>query len=348
MIHSGVRRRLEEREESLSPYAAKSRLSRGRARPEASSPMRTDFQRDRDRIIHSKAFRRLKHKTQVFIAPQGDLYVTRLTHTLEVSQIARSITRALNLNEDLVEAISLGHDLGHTPFGHAGEEVLNELYSGGFSHSEQSLRIVEKLEKGGCGLNLSWEVREGIVKHSKSRESILCTDDDLPETLEAQICRLADSVAYINHDIGDAIRAGLIRDGDLPRTASAVLGMSNSQRINTMVCDIIDRSWSATGLVDGEAPVIAMSPGVLEAADSLRQFLFENVYEVQTAKEETDKAKQVLRFLYRHFMENPDSFPSDWASEDGVERRVVDYIAGMTDNFALGVARERGALIPGL
>jgi dGTPase len=348
MIHSGVRRRLEEREESLSPYAAKSRLSRGRARPEVSSPMRTDFQRDRDRIIHSKAFRRLKHKTQVFIAPQGDLFVTRLTHTLEVSQIARSIARALNLNEDLVEAISLGHDLGHTPFGHAGEEVLNELYSGGFSHSEQSLRIVEKLEKNGRGLNLTWEVKEGIVKHSKSRESILCTDDDLPETLEAQICRLADSVAYINHDIGDAIRAGLIRDGDLPRTASAVLGMSNSQRIGTMVCDIIDRSWSATGLVDGESPVIAMSPGVLEAADSLRQFLFENVYEVQTAREETDKAKQVLRFLYRHFIENPDSFPSDWASEEGVERRVVDYIAGMTDNFALRVARERGALISGL
>jgi dGTPase len=343
MIHNGIRQRLEEREENLSPYAAKSRLTRGRVRAEAPSPMRTDFQRDRDRIIHSKAFRRLKHKTQVFIAPQGDLFVTRLTHTLEVSQIARSIARALNLNEDLVEAVSLGHDLGHTPFGHAGEEALNDLYSAGFSHGEQSLRIVEKLENGGRGLNLTWEVRDGILKHSKGRRNILGADDDLPIALEGQICRLADSVAYINHDIGDAIRAGLITDDDLPDWAVGVLGVSNSERINTMVCDIVDQSWSATGLVPGQAPIIAMSPEMLRVANGLRGFLFENVYDVQTAREETDRAREVLRFLYRHFIDNPDMLPSDWSSEDDMERRVVDYIAGMTDNFALRIARDQGA-----
>ena len=250
MIHDGIRQRLEEREDSLSLYAVKSRLSKGRVRIEPHSMMRTEFQRDRDRIIYSKAFRRLKHKTQVFIAPIGDHYVTRLTHTLEVSQIARSVARALNLNEDLVEAISLGHDLGHTPFGHIGEEVLNELHPEGFSHNEQSLRIVEKLENDGRGLNLTWEVKEGILKHSKSRQNILDHNiDDLPTSFEAQICRLSDSVAYINHDISDAIRAGLIVEGDLPQSAMAILGMSPSERINTMVCDIIDQSWSATGLI---------------------------------------------------------------------------------------------------
>jgi dGTPase len=261
--------------------------------------MRTEFQRDRDRIIHSKAFRRLKHKTQVFVAPLGDHYVTRLTHTLEVSQIARSIARALNLNEDLVEAISLGHDLGHTPFGHAGEEVLNDLCSKGFSHSEQSLRIVESLEKEGKGLNLTWEVREGILKHSKGRQDIQ---------------------SYIFD------------------------GTSNSQRINTMVCDIIDQSWAATGLVEAETPMIAMSPELLEVANSLRQFLFQNVYEVQTAKVETERAKQVLRFLYQYFVDNPDKLPSEYFSGDDVERGVVDYIAGMTDNYALRLAGEHGIL----
>ena len=344
MMHGGIRQQLEEREESLSPYAAKSRLTKGRVRAEAPSPMRTEFQRDRDRIIHSKAFRRLKHKTQVFVAPLGDHYVTRLTHTLEVSQIARSIARALNLNEDLVEAISLGHDLGHTPFGHAGEEVLNDLCSKGFSHSEQSLRIVESLEKEGKGLNLTWEVREGILKHSKGREDIQSYIFDPPSTLEAQICRLADFVAYINHDIGDAIRAGLIDESDLPQSAVAVFGTSNSQRINTMVCDIIDQSWAATGLVEAETPMIAMSPELLEVANSLRQFLFQNVYEVQTAKVETERAKQVLRFLYQYFVDNPDKLPSEYFSGDDVERGVVDYIAGMTDNYALRLAGEHGIL----
>ena len=311
MVRDSIRRRLEEGEELLSPYAAKSRLTQGRVRAEPPSPMRTEFQRDRDRIIHCKAFRRLKHKTQVFIAPLDDHYVTRLTHTLEVSQIARSIARALNLNEDLVEAISLGHDLGHTPFGHIGEEMLNELYPEGFRHSEQSLRIVETIEKDGKGLNLTWEVREGILKHSKSREDIQGYFFDLPSTLEAQVCRLADSVAYINHDIGDAIRAGLISEQALPSAAVAALGGSNAERINTMVCDIIDQSWSATGTVQDKAPVITMSPELLDVANDLRQFLFRNVYEVQTTMLETERAKEVMRSLYLYFVDNPDRLPGE-------------------------------------
>jgi dGTPase len=346
MIHGEIRQRLEEREESLSLYAAKSRLSRGRIKAEPPSPMRTEFQRDRDRIIHSKAFRRLKHKTQVFVAPLGDHYVTRLTHTLEVSQIARSISRALNLNEDLTEAISLGHDLGHTPFGHVGEEVLNELYPKGFRHNEQSLRVVDCLENDGKGLNLTWEVREGILKHSKSsKQDILGDMWDLPATLEAQICRLADSVAYINHDIGDAVRARLITEGDLPQSAIAILGKSHSKRIDTMVCDIIDQSWSATGLEDTKkTPIITMSSEVLEAANNLRHFLFQRVYEVQVSRKETERAKQVVRFLYCHFVDNPDKLPKEFASGDEAERGIVDYIAGMTDNYALTLASELGAL----
>jgi dGTPase len=346
MIHGEIRQRLEEQEESLSPYAAKSRLSRGRIKAEPPSPMRTEFQRDRDRIIHSKSFRRLKHKTQVFVAPLGDHYVTRLTHTLEVSQIARSISRALNLNEDLTEAISLGHDLGHTPFGHVGEEVLNELYPKGFRHNEQSLRVVDCLENDGKGLNLTWEVREGILKHSKSsKQDILGDIWDLPATLEAQICRLADSVAYINHDIGDALRASLITEDDLPQSAIAILGKSHSKRIDTMVCDIIDQSWSATGLDDTKkTPIITMSPEVLEAANNLRHFLFQRVYEVQVSRKETERAKQVVRFLYCYFVDNPDTLPKEFASGDEAERGIVDYIAGMTDNYALTLASELGAL----
>ena len=343
MIHGEIRQRLEEREENLSPYAAKSKLSRGRATTETPSPMRTEFQRDRDRIIHCKAFRRLKHKTQVFIAPLGDHYVTRLTHTLEVSQIARSIARALNLNEDLTEAISLGHDLGHTPFGHVGEEILNELYPQGFRHNEQSVRVIDHLEKDGKGLNLTWEVREGILKHSKSnKQDILGDTGNLPTTLEGQLCRLADSVAYINHDIGDAIRAELITENDLPRTAIDVLGDSHSKRIDTMVCDIIDQSWSATGLEYNisKLPVINMSQKVLEAANKLRQFLFERVYEVQTARKETERPRQVIRYLYRFFVTNPEKLPREYVGNDDMERSVVDYIAGMTDNYALRLAEE--------
>lgn len=344
MIHDGIRQRLEEKEEGFSAYAARSRLSQGRERPEQPSPMRTAFQRDRDRIIHSKAFRRLKHKTQVFIAPVGDHYVTRLTHTLEVSQISRSIARALNLNEDLAEAISLGHDLGHTPFGHVGEEVLDELYPGGFRHNEQSLRVVDCLENGRRGLNLTWEVRDGILKHSKTQTEVLGSGWVLPGTLEGQICKIADPIAYINHDLSDAIRAGLITEEDLPRAPIAMLGHSHSKRINTLVCDIIDHSWAATGLdASNDKPVITMSPEILEAANSLRQFLFQRVYEVCGAREETERARETIRFLYRYFTQNPNELPDEYALlSDSVERIVVDYIAGMTDQYAFRLAEEIG------
>jgi len=336
-----IRQITEEREESLSPYAVKSRLSRGRLKPEEPCPVRTAFQRDRDRIIHSKAFRRLKHKTQVFIAPLGDHYVTRLTHTLEVSQIARTIARALNLNEDLTEAISLGHDLGHTPFGHVGEEVLDELYHHGFRHNEQSLRVVELLEKDGKGLNLTWEVRDGIVNHSKARADIQGYDAEKASTLEGQVCKIADAIAYINHDIGDAIRADIITENDLPLSAVTVLGRFHSQRINTMVCDIIEHSWSVTGHSIIDNPAIGMSPKVLEATNNLREFLFERVYNVHSAEDEAEKAREVIRQLYKHFNEHQDSLPPEYrAYSDEPERRVVDYIAGMTDQYALRMAEE--------
>jgi dGTPase len=244
----------------------------------------------------------------------------------------------------LVEAISLGHDLGHTPFGHVGEEVLNELCPQGFRHSEQSLRIVESLEKDGRGLNLTWEVREGILKHSKTRQDVQDFIFETPGTLEAQICRLADIVAYINHDIGDAIRAGLVKESELPELAIAALGKQNSARINTMVCDIISQSWTATGLVDCETPMIAMSPELLNVVNNLRRFLFQNVYDVQTARAESERAKEILRCLYQLFIDSPEKLPGEYARSDDVERRVVDYIAGMTDNYALRLAEEQGIL----
>ena len=336
-----IRQIAEEKEESLSPYAVKSRASRGRLKPEEPCPVRTAFQRDRDRIIHCKAFRRLKHKTQVFIAPLGDHYVTRLTHTLEVSQIARTIARALNLNEDLAEAISLGHDLGHTPFGHVGEDVLNELYQGGFRHNEQSLRVVDILEKDGQGLNLTWEVRDGILNHSKTRMEILGQGWGKVNTLEGEVCKLADIVAYINHDIGDAIRAGIITENDLPLSAINVLGRFHSQRVNTMVCDIIDCSWAASGNVTKDNPAIGMSPKVLEAANNLRDFLFDRVYNVRSAQEKAEKARGVVRLLYKYFTEHEAKLPPEYHLYSGeIERRVVDYIAGMTDQYALRMAEE--------
>jgi len=338
-----IRRTAEEREESLSPLAAKSRLSRGRQRHEEPCPVRTAFQRDRDRIIHSKSFRRLKHKTQVFIAPLGDHYVTRLTHTLEVSQIARTISRALNLNEDLAEAISLGHDLGHTPFGHLGEDLLDELYHEGFRHNEQSLRIVDLLENDGRGLNLTWEVRDGIVNHSKTGvQNIFGEGWGEVNTLEGEVVKIADTVAYINHDIGDAVRAGIITEGDLPLSAIQVLGLSHSQRINTMVSDIIENSWEATnyGIIK-DRPAVKMSSPVLSAANTLRDFLHERVYNLQTARDETDKAKDVVCFLYRYFSEHDDKLPAEYRlHSDTTERRVVDYIAGMTDQYAMRLAEE--------
>ena len=336
-----IRQLTEAREEYLSPYAVKSKLSRGRQQYEESCPVRTAFQRDRDRIIHSKAFRRLKHKTQVFIAPLGDHYVTRLTHTLEVSQIARTIARALNLNEDLTEAIALGHDLGHTPFGHVGEDILNELYSKGFRHNEQSLRVVDLLENDGMGLNLTWEVRDGIANHSKTRTDIFGEDSGKPGTLEGQICQIADAIAYINHDIEDAIRAGIITEGKLPLGPIGTLGRFHSQRINTMVCDVIEHSWTARGDKAGEPPVISMSEHVLEATNNLRDFLFTNVYNVRSALEESEKARDIVRRLYRYFIDHVDELPPEYRFySDETERRVVDYIAGMTDQYALRMAEE--------
>ena len=342
---NSVQRRLAERELLLSPFAAKSSASR-REQPEAPSPVRTEFQRDRDRIIHSKAFRRLKHKTQVFVAPTGDHFVTRLTHTLEVAQIARTIARGLNLNEDLTEAIGLGHDLGHTPFGHAGESAMGELLPEGFRHNEQSLRVVEKLENSGQGLNLTWEVREGILKHSKTREDILAEGWGTASTLEGQIVKLADSIAYLNHDIADAIRAGLLRDEDLPASTREVLGTTHAKRINTLVLDIIETSWPATGesgIPPGEAPRINLSERAAAATNELRDYMFINVYEWEGQQAEAARARRVVHFLFDHFLAHPEALTSDFTlPDDALVRRVADYIAGMTDHFALRTAGELG------
>lgn len=344
MIHNEVRQFLEDREEGLSPYAARSRTSRGRQRSEEPSPMRLEFQRDRDRIIFCKSFRRLKYKTQVFIAPIDDHYITRLTHTIEVSQVSRSIARALNLNEDLTEAIALGHDLGHTPFGHVGEEELNQLFPDGFRHNEQSLRIVDHLEKTGDGLNLTYEVRDGILNHSKSGMELFDSQWDFPATLEAQICKIADTIAYINHDLNDAIRAGMISEQDLPALPVAILGHNHSQRMNTQVCDIIDSSWAASGSIKIEQkPVIIMSSDVLGATNELRNFLFNNVYKLSASNDETEKARKTIRLLYRYYSRNPDKMPQDYRSiDERIDRKVVDYIAGMTDQYAFRMAEQIG------
>jgi dGTPase len=335
-----IRELTEVREEGLSPHAVKSKNSCGRLKPEELDPIRTAFQRDRDRIIHSKSFRRLKHKTQVFIAPLGDHYVTRLTHTLEVSQIARTIARALNLNEDLTEAISLGHDLGHTPFGHWGEDTLNELYAEGFRHNEQSLRIVDLLEKDGNGLNLTMEVRDGIVRHSKSDVAVLGEDWGEVGTIEGEVVKIADMVAYINHDIGDAIRAGILMENDLPPEAIEVLGNSHSRRINAMVSDIIVSSWGVR--VDKKKPpqpTVRMGPAVLAAAETLRDFLFERVYTPSTSREDAENARNVVIKLYRYFNAHPDRLPAEYRLHaDTTDRGVVDYIAGMTDQYAISTA----------
>ncbi|MDP6347031.1 MAG: deoxyguanosinetriphosphate triphosphohydrolase [Dehalococcoidia bacterium] len=340
MPHRGVRERLEAREESLSPHATRSRLSRGRIRHEAPHPLCTEFQRDRDRIVHTNAFRRLKHKTQVFVAPLGDHYVTRLTHTLEVSLIARTICRALNLNEDLAEAISLGHDLGHTPFGHIGEEALDQLLPQGFSHNEQSLRVIDMLENDGKGLNLTFEVREGIRHHSKDRAEVLGEEWGHRSTLEAQVVKLADLFAYINHDVSDAIRAGLLAESDLPPASARVLGTTPSRRINTLVSDTVEASWTATGLVHG-TPRIGMSPRVRRAAGELRDFLFERVYTPRSALDETQRAQEAVRLLFRFLLDHPEQLPPEYhLMEEPQERKVADFIAGMTDHYALRLARE--------
>ena len=336
MSEMNVRQRLEQAEQQLSVYAARSVDSRGRMTAEQPCPLRTAFQRDRDRITFSHAFRRLKHKTQVFIAPEGDHYVTRLTHTLEVSQIARTISRALSLNEDLTEAIALGHDLGHTPFGHTGEQVLNELMPGGFNHYEQSLRVVDCIENNGRGLNLTWEVRDGILNHSKGDLEILEEGWDNVSTVEGQVVKMADLVAYINHDVEDAIRAGVISRSDLPASTLETLGQSNSSRINTLVTNIVEFS---AGKMDGgkeERQVIGMSPGILSAANELREFLFARVYHSGLEAAKTSDAREIILLLYRHFSDHPHELPDEYRLIGGdTQRLIADYIAGMTDHYAI-------------
>ncbi|MCF8000302.1 MAG: deoxyguanosinetriphosphate triphosphohydrolase [Halanaerobiales bacterium] len=324
-----MRKYLEEKEKrELSKFAQLSINSAGRQYKEEPDDFRTCFQRDRDRIIHSKAFRRLKHKTQVFIAPEGDHYRTRLTHTLEVSQIARTIARSLRLNEDLTEAISLGHDLGHTPFGHAGEEAINQVCEGEFSHNKQSLRVVNVLEKRKedmPGLNLTKEVRDGISNH---------TGENKPETLEGCIVRIADRIAYINHDIDDALRAGLIELKDLPQKAIKVLGETHSQRIDTMVRDMIIESENKNEIKRGEK--------VYKATQKLRKFLFENIYFGSSAKKEEDKAKRLIKLLYDFYKEKPERLPKEFLKEtnDNIEQIIIDYIAGMSDRYAIKIGKD--------
>lgn len=345
-MHQHVRQRLEAFElHYLSPHAAKSAQAT-RDRLEEESPVRTSFQRDRDRILHTKPFRRLKHKTQVFIAPLGDHYRTRLTHTLEVTQIARTVARGLRLNEDLVEAIGLGHDIGHAPFGHAGETALSHAIGDSFRHNEQSRRIVEVLEKNGAGLNLTYVVREGIYMHSKGRRDISAKAWGVASTLEGQIIKVADSVAYINHDIDDAMRAGILRAEDLPKEAIEILGDSHAARINTMVTDLIDQNWWASG--DGDAPTefeLKMSPTVLKATNMLREYMYQHVYLGSAAKTEDHKVELIIDLLYKHFMAHPHKIPADIMDinrklDEPLSQAVIDYVAGMTDRFATQVFQD--------
>lgn len=312
----------------LSPYASLSRNSRRREKEEPECDIRPVYQRDRDRILHCKSFRRLKHKTQVFLTPQGDHYRTRLTHTLEVAQTARTIARALRMNEDLTEAIALGHDLGHTPFGHAGERALNQVCSEGFAHHQQSVRIVERLEKGGKGLNLTWEVRDGISNHQMSGN---------PSTLEGKIVRYSDKIAYINHDVDDAIRAGVIRENEIPRTYTDILGHSTRERLNTMIHDIVNNSL--------EKPDIRMSEDVEFAFRGMRKYMFENVYTNPKAKGEEEKAENILKELFHYYMDHPERLSNEyiermWQTGETQERSVCDYIAGMTDQYAIAKFQE--------
>jgi dGTPase len=334
MLNDSIRKEKEDLEEKLlSPFATKAKYSKGRLRPEEECEIRTCFERDRDRIIHSKAFRRLKHKTQVFLAPKGDHYRTRLTHTLEVSQIARTIAKALKLNEDLTEAIALGHDLGHTPFGHAGEEVLNELLPEGFRHNEQSLRVVDLLEKDGKGLNLTLEVRDGILNHSKGKGPILF-EKERPLTLEAEVVRISDIIAYVNHDVDDAIRAGLITIEDLPSLVKKKLGLSHSERINNLVKNVILTTKSAN------KNAILMDEKCLSALNLLRDFLFEKIYFSPVVRKEFEKAKKILCSLFEFYYKNFEKIEyfqkaSQIFTNASKERIIADYISGMTDRFAL-------------
>ena len=334
-----VRKMLEEQEEKiLSPKAALSSKTRGRLHPEDKCPIRPSFQRDRDRIIHCKSFRRLKDKTQVFLAPSGDHYRTRLTHTLEVSQIARTMAKALNLNETLTEAISVGHDLGHTPFGHAGEDILNEIHPGGFKHAEQSLRVSDALEKNGRGLNLTMEVRDGILRHSKGRLGLLPTSEDRALTLEGDIVRVADTIAYVNHDVDDAIRAGVIKLTDLPEDSLKILGSTHVKRINTMVTDCIQNTH------ENNLGNISMSHTVKSAILCIREYLFQKVYYNSKTDSEFTKASKIIKDLYGYFLQNPKLLPTSFIkenfTEENIHRAVCDYIAGMTDRYALQLYKE--------
>ncbi|HIQ66625.1 MAG TPA: deoxyguanosinetriphosphate triphosphohydrolase [Candidatus Coproplasma stercoravium] len=308
-------------EQFFSPYATKSKDTKGRSREEQPCEMRTDFQRDRDRIIYCKAFRRLKNKTQVFFSPEGDHYITRLTHTLDVAQIARSLARALALNEDLAEATALGHDLGHTPFGHSGERILNKLAPCGFKHNVQSVRVVDVLEKDGMGLNLTWEVRDGILNHQKSGS---------PATLEGRCVRIADKVAYINHDLDDAVRAGVLKPSDVPNDITDVLGKSSKERINTAITSVWRESYGKNS--------VAMGKEVEQASEALRAFMFERVYLTEYARGEEEKAERMLSCMYEYFMKNADKLPEMFVkllNSCPVEQVVCDYISSMTDRYAI-------------
>lgn len=305
----------------LSPYAAKSKDTKGRLKEEKPCEMRTDYQRDRDRIIYSKAFIRLKNKTQVFFSPEGDHYVTRLTHTLDVSQIARSMARALSLNEDLTEAIALGHDLGHTPFGHSGERILTKLSPTGFKHNEQSVRVVDVLEKDGKGLNLTYEVRDGILNHKKELK---------PATLEGTCVNIADRIAYINHDLNDAVRAGILKQGDVPQEIVKVLGATSRERINTAVNSVYETSLGKNQ--------VALGDEVSSACEKLRAFMFERVYQTRFARGEEEKAERMISALYEYFIKNPDKLPENYISftqNYPIQQVVCDYISSMTDRYAV-------------
>ncbi len=324
-----VREMLEAREEQiLSPYASLSKNSKGREYDEPQCDIRPVYQRDRDRIVHCKAFRRLKDKTQVYLIPEGDHYRTRLTHTLEVSQIARTISKALRLNEDLTEAIALGHDLGHTPFGHAGERALASVCPYGFKHNEQSVRTVEKLEKDGKGLNLTWEVRDGILNHQTSR---------MPSTLEGKVVRLSDKIAYIHHDMDDAVRGGVLTEMDVPASIREVLGSTPGDRLDTFMHDIIMNST--------EKNDICMSDSVMTAMKDIRQFMFDRVYTNPKVKSEEQKAERLVEYLYEYYLNNSDKLPEEYLAlvDEGKasrERAVCDYVSSMSDRYAVGVFNE--------
>ena len=327
-----MRAMLERREATLAPGAAREATSDGRARPEPPDALRLAYQVDRDRVLHTRAFRRLKHKTQVFVMPDSDHVVTRMTHTIEVQQVARTIARALNLNEDLTEAIAWAHDLGHTPFGHAGEETLAALLPDGFRHNEQSLRIVDVLARDGAGLNLMAETREGILKHSKTRESVAAEAWGTASTLEGQVVKLADSIAYLNHDIEDAVDAGLIAPAELPAETRRMLGETHTDRLDTLVTDCVRESLRAAR-GEGEHRILLSAP-VLSATDVLREFMFERVYLRESTLHEAQRGQRIVAALYRHFETHADTIPGWSRPDDPPWRRAADYVSGMTDGFA--------------